>query len=299
MQVWINGSFVDRAEATISAFDAGLQHGVGLFETMGAAHGRVFRLDEHLDRLRDSARELRLTTRLRIDPLAEAVRRTVEVNGLERARVRITITGGDLNMLAQQGEGPQDPTILIVAQPPTEYPAAFFERGVMVTIANGRENPLDPLAGHKTIDYWRRIQALQQASQAGAGESIWFTITNHLAAGSVSNVLLVKDGSLLTPYAHGEEEAGALPAPVRPGITRRCVLELAGGLGLAIERRMLSYEDLVGAEEVMLTNSSWGVLPVVAIEKEAIGDGLVGDETRRLREAWLEAVEEETSREAV
>jgi branched-chain amino acid aminotransferase len=294
MQIWLNGQFLDSADAKISVFDAGFQHGVGLFETMLARNGRIFRVEAHMHRLAGSARELRLTERLRTDPLADAAELIVQRNEMKSARVRLTVTGGDLNLLQSAGRTQQDPTILIVAQPPTPYPDAFFEKGVRVVIADARSNPLSPMAGHKTLNYWPRIQALQQAAGKGAGEALWFTVSNHLASGSVSNVFLVKDGHLLTPIARGEEEAGALPAPVLPGITRDTIIQIAREDAIEIRKKMLDINDLLGADEVFLTNSSWGVLPVIAVENEQIGDGVVGELTRRLRTAWLETIERET-----
>jgi branched-chain amino acid aminotransferase len=294
MQIWLNGQFLDSADAKISVFDAGFQHGVGLFETMLARNGRIFRVEAHMHRLAGSARELRLTERLRTDPLADAAELTVQRNEMKSARVRLTMTGGDLNLLQSAGRTQQDPTILIVAQPPTPYPDAFFGKGVRVVIADARSNPLSPMAGHKTLNYWPRIQALQQAAGKGAGEALWFTVSNHLASGSVSNVFLVKDGHLLTPIARGEEEAGALPAPVLPGITRDTIIQIAREDAIEIRKKMLDINDLLGADDVFLTNSSWGVLPVIAVENEQIGDGVVGELTRRLRTAWLETIERET-----
>lgn len=295
MDVWLNGRFVPAEQATVSVFDAGLQHGVGLFETMHARNGRVFRVDDHLRRLQDSARTLMLSTRLRTGPLAEAVALTVTHNAMDAARVRLTITGGNLNMLQASGREQQDPTILIVAQPPTPYPDEFFTDGVRVAIADGRANPLSPMAGHKTLDYWPRIHALRQTAKSGAGEALWFSVSNHLVCGSVSNVFLVKEGGLLTPFARGEEVPGALPSPVLPGITRKAVIECAEAAGIAIGRRMLDIEALLGADEVFLTNSSWGVLPVVGVERESIADGKVGPVTSRLRADWLATVEAETA----
>src|SRR5262249_32228107 len=120
MLVWLNGEFVDRDEAAVSVFDAGFQHGVGLFETMMARPGVVFRAESHLRRLANSAKELLLSDRLRIEPLMEAVNLTVQRNEMDQARVRLTITGGNMNMLGSaghaQGESRAvDPTILIVA----------------------------------------------------------------------------------------------------------------------------------------------------------------------------------------
>jgi branched-subunit amino acid aminotransferase/4-amino-4-deoxychorismate lyase len=294
MHIWLDGEFIDSASAKISVFDAGFQHGVGLFETMLARNGRIFRVDAHMRRLAGSAGELRLSKRLRPAHLAEAAQLTVQRNEMESARVRLTVTGGDLNLLQSAGRTQQDPTILIVAQPPTPYPDAFFEKGVSAVIADERSNPLSPMAGHKTLNYWPRIQALQQAAGKGAGEALWFTVSNHLASGSVSNVFLIKDGELLTPIARGEEEVGALPAPVLPGITRGVIIELAEDLGLAVSRRTLDINDLLGADEVFLTNSSWGVLPVIGVEKEKIAEGAVGEITGNLRRGWLRTVEEET-----
>lgn len=297
MQVWLNGTFVDRDHAKVSVFDAGFQHGVGLFETLLARNGRVFRPMAHLERLSASARGLRLSDRLRLDPLADAIQLTLDRNEMADARIRLTVTGGDLNMLQAKGEGGQDPTILIVTQPPTPYPDAFFGDGVVARIADGRLNPLSPMAGHKTLNYWPRIHALQQAVGLGAGEVLWFTVSNHLASGSVSNVFLVKDGVLRTPIAHGEEVDGALTAPVLPGVTRGVVQEIAAAAGVATERAMLDIEELLAADEVFLTNSSWGILPVTGVEREKIGDGAVGPVTRQVREAWLGVVERETTNE--
>ncbi len=291
MQVWLNGEFVPRDEAKVSVFDAGFQHGVGLFETMLARNGRVFRINAHLERLVGSARDLLLTERLRTTPLAEAVTETLKRNDLVHARVRLTITGGDLNLLQSHGKTAVDPNILIVAQPPTEYPAEFFERGVIAMIADGRDNPFHPMAGHKTLAYWPRIRALQEAAVKKAGEAIWFTLSNHLASGSVSNIFLVQKGELMTPIARGEEEQGSIPSSVLPGITRRTIIELAEVMNVPVRKRMLDIEDLLGADEVFLANSSWGVLPVVGVEREKIASGAVGELTQRLRNNWLEAIE--------
>lgn len=300
MQVWLNGAWVDRNDAKVSVFDAGFQHAVGLFETMLARNGRVFRLRDHLERLRRSASELRLTESLRLEPLAEAVESVVERNQMREARIRLTLTGGDLNLLQSTGERPShEPTILIVAQPPTRYPEELFTNGVRAIVADGRVNPLDRMAGHKTISYWSRLAALQHAGSLGASEAIWFSVTNHLASGCVSNIFLVRDRVLFTPYAQGEESRSALPAPVLPGITRQVMFELADdmgeSLGLRAERTMLSIEDVFAAEEIFLTNSSWGVMPVVAIERTQIGAGQPGPVAQALRAAWRERVERETT----
>jgi len=312
--VFLNGAFLGRDEARVSAFDASVQHGVGLFETMQAVERtdgwEVLDVDAHLDRLANSARELRLTERLRVDALREAVQRTVtkageEEEGATRLRVRLTITGGDLNLLAasRMAEGSkedaQQPTLLISATKATEYPREMFEKGVLATIADWKANPLDGMQGHKTINYWARLRELQTAAAKNAAESLVFQVSNYLCGGCVSNALVVRKGIVLTPIARGEEMAGAepeeagsgkgravMPSPVLPGVTRRWALEWAEDEGLEIEKRMISIDDVLNADEVLLTNSSWGVLPVVAIESRVLGAGRPGEVGAALVGAW-------------
>ncbi len=295
MQIWLNGKFVTRDAALVSAFDAGLQHGIGLFETCVARNGTVFRAEAHARRLVESAAALFLSDVLRIEPLARAMQTAVEHNELDEARIRLTVTGGDLGLTAALQRRRIDPTVLIDVQPPTVYPDAFFENGVLATVADGRLNPTSPMAGHKTLNYWPRIHALQHAATKKSGESLWFTVTNHLAGGSVSNGFVVSDGVLATPCARGEEPADAVGPAVLPGITRAAILELCDTTGVETRRCTLDINQLLSADEVFLTNSSWGVLPVVAVEKKTIGDGRVGEMTSRLRDAWLDLVQRETA----
>lgn len=290
--VFLNGRMIPRGEAAIGIEDAGLQHAVGLFETMAVVAGRPFRLERHLARLAASAQSLGLVKQLEAEPLAEAVRQTVAHNGLDRARLRLTLTAGEVSML-RPPESPPSPTLLIVPSPPTQYDPQYFERGVTVMIAEPRANPLNPLEGHKTLSYWARLRALRQAASADCGEAIWLSVTNHLAGGAISNLFLVRDQTLVTPKARGEETEGELPAPVLPGVTREAVLQLAEQRGIAAETASLSVDDLLDADEAFLTNSGWGVLPVTAVEKSKIGEGKVGTVTQQLRAALVETIDRE------
>ena len=328
LSVFLNGQFLDAADrpALLSAFDAGIQHGVGLFETMlgryepdpsrGDSACWVVHLEEHLERLADSARTLGLASALHLGPLGDAVLETLRRSGLRRARVRLTVTGGDLNLLASAraagAQGPaspsrHDPTILIVAQPATEYPPAMLDRGVAVTLADTRVSPLDPTASHKTLNYWWRLRELQSAGAKGAGEALVFSVTNHLVGGCVSSAILVKGGELIVPMARGEEGAataapgdpargvapapgartkGVLPSATLPGVTRHALILAAEGLGILTKRRMVTIDDVLAADELLLTNSSWGVLPVARVESATIGAGTPGPVGRDLRQAW-------------
>lgn len=299
--VWLNGSLVSRDEAKVSAFDAGFQHGVGLFETMHATmteNGpRVFRIEQHLARLKRSASDLQLTENLRTGALAEAVELVVERSGLVTeatdARVRLTLTGGDLNLL-QRGEGrSMDPTILIAVTPAVKYPPEMFNKGVLVTVADAKANLLNFHEGHKTLNYWWRLRELQTASTKAAAEALVLQVTNHVCGGAVSNLFAIIDGTLVTPIARGEEQQGAVASPVLPGITRKAIIEFAAARNIGCDKRLLAVADVLDADEVFLTNSSWGVLPVRAIEAKTIGAGMPGEVTRSLRDAWVQALKAE------
>ena len=293
MKVWINGSFVDENEAKVGVFDAGFQHGVGLFETMIAKNGRVFQAEAHMNRLKASAAGLRLTEKLHVEPLIEALHLTLKENGQSDARMRLTITGGDLNMLQRTGEqGNADPTVVIQSQPPTQYPDAFFEKGVYVTLASGRVNPYEFGAGHKTLNYWSKLLNLQLAAMQQCGEALWLTPSATLAGGCVSNLFAVKNGTLFTPTARGEEDEQAEPSAVLPGVTREVVIALA---------------DELDADELFLTNSSWGVLPVIGMrvsvkegdqsqsQEQAVADGTVGKMTSQLIASYTAKLIAETA----
>ena len=285
--VLINGDFIDIDQARIGVFDAGFQHGVGLFETMTAlvagGESKVVSLDEHLDRLINSARDLGLASELNKSVLEEAVIATVERAGDARQRVRLTLTGGDMNLTSRDASTKtHEPTVIVAAHPLTPYPDEMYRNGVMVIAADLKVNPLDESQGHKTLNYWMRLRELQKAAAKRAGEALVFQITNYLAGGCVSNVILVKNEQVITPIARGEiASASAGPgavirSPVLPGITRATVLGWAKESKREIIKRMVTIDDVYQADEVLLCNSIFGVLPVIAFEKQGIGAGKVG-----------------------
>lgn len=298
MKTYLNGQLIDDAQALVSSQDAGFQHGVGLFETMFATNGRVFRLDRHLARLKRSAAELGLAADMATEPLADAVQQTLAANNMAEARLRLTVTAGTLSLLrSAQGEDAMKviQTVCVQASEPTAFAPGYFEQGVRVRLYGQGANPFDITAGHKTLNYWARLRSLRQAAASDCAEAIWLSVTNHLASGAVSNIMLVKDGELLTPIARGEEKTDALPAPVLPGVTREAVVEAAEAKGITVKKQMLTVEDLLDADEVFLTNSNWKVLPVVAVEQKTIADGQVGPMTNALREAVLAIIEGEAA----
>lgn len=294
--LFLDGALLDPASARLGVFDAGLQHGVGLFETMTAVRRHqdpdqafdIIGLADHVERLIHSARALGLSDDLRAQALADACLQTARRSGEPRVRLRLTVTGGDLNLLQASGLSNHTPTVLIAAQPATNYPDALYERGVLAVVADAKANPLDPTAGHKSLNYWWRLRELQRAAAKGAGEALVFQVSNHLAGGCVSNAILIKDDRLYTPIARGEEPPAGLPSPVLPGVTRAMVIGWAEDRGLDVVRQMLTIDDLLHADELVMTNSGFGVLPVTRLESRPIGPGRVGPIAQDLIARWRE-----------
>lgn len=294
-QSLLHGRFHEPGEAVVSLDDAGFQHGIGLFETLAVRNGRAFRADRHVARLVRSAQELGLAEQVDPEPMVASIDKAIEHNGLENARLRVTLTAGAVSLLpGREVPARPMPTFAVQPSPVTAYDERYFEEGILALIAPSHANPLDPTSGHKTLNYWQRLRSLRQAAAAGAGEAIWLSVTNHLASGAISNLFLVRGEELYTPFAHGEEVEGALHAPVLPGVTREAVIEVAEASGMTVTRAMLTVEDLLSADEVFLTNSGWQVLPVSRIEKSEIGEGKAGAVTKRLREGLLKVIAEET-----
>jgi branched-chain amino acid aminotransferase len=150
-------------------------------------------------------------------------------------------------------------------------------------------NPYDVQAGHKTLNYFSRLSALRAANTRGAGEALWFNVHNYLQSGSISNVFMVKDGVLITPPTAVEmrdpqvAEATAYPrSAVLPGVTRDAVIGLARGAGIEVRLASIDVNQLLDADELLLTNSIMRVMPACRIERKAIGNDRPGEITQKL-----------------
>lgn len=280
--VFLNGSFLAAEEARISIFDGGFLHGAGLFETMRADFGKVFRLNEHIDRMLNSAAKLGLPIERPDLPLSRDFDELLERNRLTTARLRMTVTVGSLHP-AIQAEVPALTVCVTAAdlQPP---PPDLLARGMSVLITTFTQSSADPMAGHKTIAYLPRLLALRSAQKFGCSEAFWFTPQNYLAEGCISSVFVVRGGALATP---------PLNTPILPGVSRSVVLEIAQAEGIPAEEKMLNINDVLDADEIFITNSSMQVAPVCRVEKKEIGTSKPGPMTARLRAAFQEVVRRE------
>lgn len=274
MIFFLNGQFLKDSEAKISPFDQGFLLGWGLFETMRAYQGKVFALHRHLARLSKSS------TKMMIDfpqiDLEEVVNKLLELNQLEDAYVRITLTRGEGESFRQK---PSSPTLFAFALPFQGYPDEVYRKGVKINLANFRKGQ-SPLLAHKTTSFAENLLARLAAEEEGFFEAIFLSPKGEILEGSMSNPFLVKGEELLTPPLQN----------ILPGITREIVLELAKKEGIKVNEVALTQADLNEASEVFLTNSLAEVIPVVKVEDNLIGDGKPGKLTRQIHQLYREQV---------
>ena len=277
-KVYLNGQIMEAQDAGIPVSDSGFLYGAGLFETLRASQGKVFCLDDHLDRLFFSASKLGFNLSTDKPTLIQAINDVLVANDLKEARLRLTVSVGALSAQTREVQ----PTILIAATDFTPYPDKMYQQGVLVTLCTFRQNTADPLTGHKTTNYFSRMLALQQAQQKKAAEALWFTTAGYLAEGCISNVFLVNDGKVYTP---------PIETPVLAGVARQTVCQLAAKEGIDLLEKDLTIDDLLVADEIFMTNVIMTVLPVVQMEQHKVGDGKVGPITQRLKQAFDHEVE--------
>lgn len=247
--VWVDGTLVPAADATVSVFDHGLTVGDGVFETLKAVAGEPFAARRHLKRLRRSAAGLGLTVPASDEELRAAMAAVLASHDLPLARVRVTVTGGAAPLGSERGD--RGPTVVVAAAalaPPAPSTA--------VCVAPWPRNERSAVAGIKTTSYAENVVALAFAKERGCTEAIFSTTTGLLCEGTGSNVFVAIGGRLLTP---------PLSTGCLAGITRELVLEVTG----AVEED-ISMEDFVTAEEIFLTSTGRDVQPVHRVDERQL-----------------------------
>jgi branched-chain amino acid aminotransferase len=291
--IWINGQSVSEDEAQISLRDTGLLHAAGLFTTFRAHNGKIFRLADHLARLRRSCEALFIPLMYKDEVLTAAATELLSRNNLADARMRLTVTRGSAQQDPLHGLR-LSPTTFLTATAFETYPDEYYQKGMTVIVLDDQKlNPYDIQAGHKTLNYFSRLSALRDATGRGAGEALWFNVHNYLQSGSISNIFIVKDGTLITPPTRDDlldpaiaEKIPYAKSATLPGITRKVIFELAAAEKIPIERGATTINQLLDADEAFLTNSIIGIMPVARIERSPIGPDKPGEITRRLAELY-------------
>lgn len=292
LMIFLDGRFVPKEEAKVSVYDHGFLYGDGVFEGIRAYRGRVFRLDEHVRRLYDSARAITLRIPLAPEEMRERILETCRLNGVADGYIRVVVSRGpgDLGIDPRNCKGKA--TVVIIADRLTMYPPEMYEKGMAVITTSVRRNSpaaLDPAI--KSLNYLNNILAKIEVNRLAAaspavpvGEGLMLTLEGYVAEATGDNVFIVRDGLLITPPSH---------VGILEGITRNAVLGLAARRGIPAETRVFTLTNVYSADEMFLTGTGAEVIPVIQVDGRTIGEGVPGPITRTLITAFSDLVRSE------
>lgn len=279
MEIYIDGKFFPESDAKVSVFDHGLLYGDGVFEGIRFYQGKVFCLEEHIDRLYYSAKAILLTIPLKKEELIVAVQETVKRNQLEDGYIRLVVTRGK-GTLGLNPESCPKASLIIIASKITLYPQEAYEKGLSVVTCSTRRIAPGALSSQvKSLNYLNNIMAKVEASQAGAGEGLMLNEQGYVAECTGDNIFVVKHGEIITP----PPTAGALE-----GITRAVAMKIAREQGHSVKEMLITRHDIYTADECFLTGTAAEIIPVTKLDQRMIGDGLPGKVTRSLMKQFLQ-----------
>jgi branched-chain amino acid aminotransferase len=282
-KIYIDGQLYSEADAKISVFDHGLLYGDGIFEGIRFYDGRVFRLEEHLARLWDSARSICLEVPMSMHEMTEALLETIRQNDLRDGYIRLLVTRGIGNLGLNPAQCKR-PSVIIIVATITLYPAEVYQKGLtVVTCATRRTNPgaLNPAV--KSLNYLNNVMARIEANLAGADEALMLNDAGNVAECTADNVFIIKRGHIFTPPI----TAGALR-----GITRSVVFEIAAELGLKITETDITRHDVFIADECFLTGTAAEIIPVIKADGRLIANGQPGPISTRMIARFREMTRE-------
>jgi branched-chain amino acid aminotransferase len=283
LQVYISGKYYDKDDAKISVYDHGLLYGDGVFEGMRSYSGKVFRLQQHLDRLWDSARSIWLTIPMSKEEMANAVNETLAKNGIRDGYIRLIVTRGSGTLGLDPNKCPK-PEVIIITDHIQLYPKEFYENGLKIITAATVRNHTAALSPRiKSLNYLNNILAKIEGLRAGCVEALMLNTKGEVAECTGDNIFLAKGGVLFTP---------PIDAGILEGITRNAIIELAEAAGITVKQIPLSRHDVYIADEVFLTGSAAEVIPVVEIDTRTIGSGKPGPITKLLTEKFHQLTRE-------
>jgi len=284
LKIWLNGKLVSTAEATLSVFDHAVLYGDGVFEGLRVYDGKIFRLDQHIKRLKDSARAIRLEIPMTRKELVDAMNETIKANNLVDGYIRLVVTRG-VGTLGLSPLKTANPSVFIIADQIALYPSDPYETGLTVissSLVRNHPNTISPRV--KSLNYLNNILAKIEASDAGCYEALMYNHLGFVAECSGDNIFLVRDGEIQTP---------PLTAGILEGITRDAVIELIQKRGITFHEMELCRHDLYVADECFLTGTAAEVISVTQIDGRPIGTGKPGPITRQLIADFKELVQSE------
>lgn len=281
MKVFLDGQYVDQADAKISVFDHGLLYGDGCFEGIRLYEGCIFRLEQHLERLEMSARAILLKLPMSRAELSEATRETCRINGLRDGYIRLVVTRGPGKLGIDPDSCPKA-SVFIIADKIALYPEKYYTEGLPIITAATRRIKPDALSPNvKSLNYLNNILAKIEAKNAGCLEAIMLNDEGYVAECTGDNIFAKCRGQWYSPPGY----TGALK-----GITRDTVVEIGQRLGSPVREQNLTRYDIWNAEELFLTGTAAEIIPVIKVDGRPIGDGKPGPDTARFLREFREIV---------
>lgn len=278
LKIYISGTLYDKEDAKISVYDHAFLYGDGVFEGIRSYGGKPFKLDEHLKRLYESAKAIRLEIPMAPDAMADAIVETLQTNQISDGYIRVVATRG-ANYLGLDPRKASDPQVVIITDHIALYPEELYETGLEIVTASTIRNHPNALSPRiKSLNYLNNILAKIEGGDAGCPEALMLNHKGEVAECSGDNIFVVYDGVLKTP----PPDAGILE-----GITRNAVIELARKGGHEVRELTLLRQDIYIADECFLTGTAAEVISVVRYDGRSIGTGKPGPMTRALREAFM------------
>jgi branched-chain amino acid aminotransferase len=276
--IYLNGRFVPEEQATVSVFDHGFLYGDGVFEGIRAYDGRVFRLEDHVQRLFDSAQAIMLSIPLSQKEMCEAILETLRKNNLRNAYIRPIVSRGYGDLGLDPNKCPR-PSVIIIAIDWGAMYGDLYEVGLTAISVAVRRNSPDSLPPNiKSLNYLNNILAKIEANVKGGNEAIILDSRGLVSEGSGDNIFVIKEGQIFTPHTISNLK----------GITRAAVMELAEIKGNPIQEKEMGLFDLYTADEVFVTGTAAEVAPVTKVDGRVIGTGKPGPITKELMAAFKE-----------
>lgn len=284
MKIYINGNYYSKEDAKISVFDHGLLYGDGVFEGIRIYNGKIFKLDEHIERLYESGKSIMISVPMSRSALIDAVIATARENRIKNGYIRLVITRG-AGTLGLNPFTCKSPQVIIIADKIALYPKKIYQDGMAVVTVPTPRNATEAINPRiKSLNYLNNILAKIEAMNAGVPEAIMFNSFGFVAECTGDNIFMVKKDVIYTP---------SLYMGVLRGITRDTVMELAENMGYAVKQIVINRHDIYNADECFLTGTAAEIVPVVKADGRVIGTGKPGDTTLKLIKAFRHLTETE------
>ena len=280
LKIWFNGKLLLEEQINISPFDHGFLYGDGTFEGIRAYNGRIFKCEEHINRLYESAHSLMIDIGMTQDEMIEAMKVTLRANNLRDAYIRLVVSRGRGDLGIDPRRCDSGPTIVIIATALALYPEELYRTGLRVVTANTRRIPSDSFNPRvKSLNYLNNIMGKIEANSYGVPEAIMLGDNGIVCECTADNIFIVKNGVVSTPPNY---------LPILDGITRQTILALCNEMEIPNRETCFTLHDVYTADEVFLCGTGAELIPVIEVDGRSIDNGSPGETFKKILKRFRE-----------